>query len=94
MGSNKEHLSKGISIIEVNFPNDEREGWIDFDNKAIAYNSGHKFVKCVEKYKGVYYYNLLRIIFIIMIINKNDHTQMDAVKTFEIFNKLLHEVWR
>jgi hypothetical protein len=94
MGSNKEHLSKGISIIDGDFPNDEREGWIDFDNKAIVYNNGHKFVKCVDRNKGLYNYNLLRVIISIIIINKNDHTQMDAVKTFEYFTKLFHKVWK
>jgi hypothetical protein len=93
-GTNKEYHSKEIPIIDVDFPNDEREGWIDFDNKAIIYNHGHKFAKSFEKNKDLRNYNLLRVIISKIIINKNDYIQMDAIKTFGYFNKLLQESWK
>ena len=94
IGSNKEHYSKGIAIIHGNDPEDEREGWIDYDKKAVVYNSGHKFVKYVKKNKDLDKYNFVRVIISVIITSKNDHIPMDAIKTFEYFNKLLHEVWK
>ena len=93
-GENKERHSKGIHIIPVIAPDDLREGWIDFDINAIVFNNGHNFVKSVEKNKGVYNYNLLRVISQVIITNKNDHAHMDAIKTIEYYNKILHEVWK
>jgi hypothetical protein len=93
-GENKERHSKGIRIIPVIAPDDLREGWIDFDKNAIVYNDGHNFVKSVEKNKGVYNYNLIRVIGEVIITNKNDHAQMDAIKTFAYYNKILHKVWK
>ena len=92
-GENKERHSKGIHIIPVIAPDDLREGWIDFNKNAIVYNDGHNFVKSVEKNKGVYNYNLLRVISQVLITNKNDHANMDTIKTFEYYNKILHQVW-
>jgi hypothetical protein len=94
LGENKERHSKGIRIIPVIAPDDQREGWIDFDINAIVYNDGHNFVKSVEKNKGVYNYNLLRVISQVIITNKNDHAHMDAIKTIEYYNKILHKVWK
>ena len=93
-GENKERHSKGIHIIRVIAPDDLREGWIDFNINAIVHNDGHNFVKSVEKNKGVYNYNLLRVISQVIITNKNDHANMDTIKTFEYYNKILHQVWK
>ena len=94
MGREKEHHSKGIAIIHGNDPEDEREGWVDYEKKAIVYNYGHKFIKYVKRNKDLYNYNFVRVIISVIIKNKNDDTPIDAIKTFDIFNKLLHEVWK
>ena len=81
-GRIKKRHSKGIRIIPVIAPDDQREGWIDFDKNAIVYNDGHNFVKSVEKNKGVYNYNLIRVIGEVIITNKNDHAQDGCNKNF------------
>jgi hypothetical protein len=91
-GEYKERKSDGIQIVSMDFPNDPREGWIDFDNKAIVFNIGHNFTKHFENNKKSYDYNLTRVIISVIIKNKNDQEPMDALKTFEYFEKLLHEV--
>jgi len=93
IGENKDRKSNSISIIIKEFPDDPREGWIDFDSKAILFNSEHKFAKRFENTKTLFDYNLTRVIISVLIKNKNDDEPMDALKTFEIFEKLLHEVW-
>lgn len=92
-GINKTRKSRGISIIPEDFPDDPREGWLDMNNRAVVYNTGHPFSKSVEKNPSLYDYNLTRVVISALIKSKNDQTEMDAVTTFNYFEKILHSVW-
>lgn len=93
LGSNQTRKSRGISIIPEDFPDDPREGWLDMSNRAVVYNTGHPFSKSVENNPSLYDYNLTRVVISSLIKAKNDQTDMDAVTTFNYFEKILHDVW-
>lgn len=92
-GINKTRKSRGISIIPEDFPDDPREGWLDMSNRAVVYNTGHPFSKSVENNPSLYDYNLTRVVISSLIKAKNDQTDMDAITTFNYFEKILHDVW-
>ena len=92
-GSNKTRKTRGINIIPENFPDDKREGWLDVGNRAVVYNTGHQFSKSMENNPSLYDYNLTRVVISSLIKAKNDQTEMDALATFNYFEKILHGVW-
>jgi len=92
-GSTKPRKTRGISIIPEDFPDDPREGWLDMGNRAVVYNIGHPFSKAVANNSSLYDYNLTRVVIASLIKAKNDQTEMDAVTTFDYFEKILHDVW-
>jgi|APSaa5957512535_1039671.scaffolds.fasta_scaffold14093_3 hypothetical protein len=92
-GINKTRKSRGISIIPEDFPDDPREGWLDMGNRAVVYNTGHPFSKSVENNPSLYDFNLTRVVISSLIKAKNDQTEMDAITTFNYFEKILHDVW-
>lgn len=92
-GINKTRKSRGISIIPENFPDDTREGWLDMGNRAVVYNTGHPFSKSVENNPSLHDYNLTRVVISSLIKAKNDQMEMDAITTFDYFEKILHDVW-
>lgn len=91
-GITKTRKSKGISIIPEDFPDDPREGWLDMGNRAVVYNTGHPFSKSLENNPSLNEYNLTRVVIASLIKAKNDQTEMDAVTTFNYFEKILHDV--
>jgi hypothetical protein len=92
-GEYKERKSNGIKIVEMDFERDPREGWIDFKERVIVFNKGHKFSKNFKNNQRLSKYNFIRVIISVLIKNKNEQEPMDALKTFEYFENLLHEVW-
>ncbi len=92
-GSNKTKRTRGLFIIPENFPDDKREGWLDMGNRAVVYNTGHPFSKSFENNPSLYDYNLTRVVISSLIKAKNDQTEMDAMATFNYFEKILHDVW-
>ena len=92
-GVNKTKKTRGIYIIPEDFPDDPREGWVDVQNRAIVYNTGHPFSKSVSNNASLYDYNLTRVVISALIKAKNDQKEMDAVEALEKFEKILHAVW-
>jgi len=92
-GKNVSRKSRGLYIIPENFPDDKREGWVDMSNRGIVYNTGHPFSKSLENNPSLYDYNLTRVVISSLIKAKNDQTEMDAITTFQYFEKILHDVW-
>lgn len=92
-GLNKTRKTKGIYIIPEDFPDDPREGWVDVQNRAIVYNTGHRFSQSVSKNPSLHDYNLTRVVISALIKAKNDQREMDAVETLEKFERILHAVW-
>ena len=92
-GINKNRKSRGLSIILEDFPDDPREGWLDMSNRAVVYNTGHLFSKSLSNNASLFDYNLTRVIISSLIKAKNDQLDMDAITTFNYFEKILHDVW-
>ena len=92
-GKNKNKKTRGIYIIPEDYPNDEREGWIDMNNRAVVYNTGHKFAKTFETNPSLRDFNLTRVVISSLIKAKNDQTDMDAVTTLQYFEKILHGIY-
>ena len=44
-GAIEKRKARGMSIIIEEYPDDQREGWIDMNNRGVVYNSGHEFAK-------------------------------------------------
>ncbi|MBM3910584.1 MAG: sensor histidine kinase [Thaumarchaeota archaeon] len=93
VGRTKEQKSRGLSIIVEDFPKDPREGWVDPDNKAVVYNSSHSFNQMFSE-KNTFDYNLARVVISSLIKFRNEQVQMDARTTLELFEKVLHSVWK
>ena len=92
-GRNKTRRTRGIYIIPEDYPDDSREGWVDVQNGAIVFNTGHQFYKTLSENPSLRDYNLTRVVISALIKAKNDQREMDAVETLEKFERILHEVW-
>ena len=92
-GETKRRKSRGIGIIPLDAPQDEREGWLDPSTGAVVYNVGHAFYKRVENNRSLHDYNLTRVVISSLIKAKNEEIEMDAVSTFKHFEDILHKVW-
>lgn len=88
----KQQKSRGLAIIIEDYPNDPREGWVDYDNKGVVYNSAHKFNQLFQE-KNTFDYNLARVVISSLIKYRNDQVHMDAKMTLEYLEKILHSVW-
>lgn len=93
VGRPKQQRSRGLSIVVEDYLNDPREGWVDFDNKAVVYNSANKFNMLFSE-KNTFDYNLARVVISSLIKYRNDQVPMDALTTLELFEKVLHSVWK
>ena len=92
-GETKPRKSRGIGIIPLDAPQDEREGWLDPSTGAVVYNIGHSFHKRVENNPSLHDYNLTRVVISSLIKAKNEELEMDAITTFTHFEDILHRVW-
>jgi hypothetical protein len=91
-----ERKAKGIAIIPVDWPEDPREGFIDPENKGIAFNIGHPFAQIMYK-KGTYMYeyNLCRVIIGEIIKHAAKSREMSAEEALETYSKVIHglDLW-
>lgn len=92
-GEVRRRRTGGISIIPVDAPDDDREGWLDPTNGAVVYNTGHAFYKRIKPNRALDEYNLARVVIASLIKAKNEEIPMDAVATLKHFEDILHRVW-
>ena len=87
----KKKKAGGLRIIVEDYPDDGREGWVDVVNRAVVYNTGHPFAaRAAEGPIEMERYNTARVIISSLIKSKNDQTEMDAKKTLEYMERILH----
>ena len=87
----KKKKASGLRIIVEDYPDDGREGWVDVVNRAVVYNTGHPFaVRASEGSIEMERYNTARVIISSLIKSKNDQAEMDAKKTLEYMERILH----
>lgn len=92
-GKTVERKSRGLSIVDENYPDDPREAWVDPSNRVLVYNSGHSFNKKFEG-SSLFNYNLTRVCISALIKYRNDQVEWDPSTTLEYFEKILHDVWQ
>ena len=92
-GKTVQRKSKGVSIIVESYPHDQREGWLDMNNRGVVYNSGHPFAKSIHKNISLFDYNVVRVVIASLIKSKNEQAEMDAKTALEYFERILHQVW-
>jgi len=91
-GAIEKRKARGMSIIIEEYPDDQREGWIDMNNRGVVYNSGHEFAKNFQR-TNMFEYNVVRVIISTLIKAANDKVPMDAKMALETFERVLHSAW-
>lgn len=92
-GELRRRRSRGISIIPIDAPQNQHEGWLDPSTGAVVYNVGHEFYKRTVNNPWLRDYNLARVVIASLIRAKNGEIEMDADTTFKHFENILHKVW-
>jgi histidine kinase/DNA gyrase B/HSP90-like ATPase len=87
LGKEVEVKAKGLSVIQLPYPNDNREGWIDLGRGALIYNTAHPFA---ESNRSLY--NLMRVVTSTLIKDATEKEPMDAKRGLEMQEHLLHAI--
>jgi len=85
--------SRGLEIVNLNFPKDPREGWVSDEAKAIIYNTGHSFAKNFENSPGLFAYNQIRVAIGALVERAGEKMELPAKKAMDIFADVLHKTW-
>jgi len=85
--------SRGLQIVNLNFPKDSREGWVSEEAKAIIYNTGHTFAKNFENSPGLYAYNQIRVAISALVERAGEKMELPAKQAMDIFADVLHKTW-
>jgi hypothetical protein len=93
LGKTTKKNAKGLFIIVEEYPDDPREGWVDMESKGVVYNEGHPFAKNFRGSKGLFDYNITRVVISALIKAANDKKAMDAKMGLELLERVLHGSW-
>jgi len=85
--------SRGLQIVNLNFPKDNREGWVSEEAKAIIYNTGHQFAKNFEHSPSLFAYNQTRVAIGALIERASETMPLPAKQAMDIFADVLHKTW-
>lgn len=85
--------SRGLQIVNLDFPKDKREGWVSNEAKAIIYNIGHQFAKNFENSPSLFAYNQTRVAIAALIERASEKMELPAKQAMDIFADVLHKTW-
>jgi len=85
--------SRGLQIVNLNFPKDKREGWVSDEAKAIIYNTGYSFAKNFENNPSLFAYNQTRVAIAALIERAGEKMDLPAKQAMDIFADVLHKTW-
>ena len=91
-GEKKTKKSKGFDMGEINAPKDERESWIEYDEKSLLINIGHPFFVKHNEPLTLREFNKCRVIVDALVRHQIENETGDIQMILDEARNLLHEV--
>ncbi len=91
-GKAERRRAMGLQIVNINDPNDPREGWVSDEAKGVVYNTGHSFSQNFIQ-TSLFAYNQLRVVISVLIDRACERSELDGKTAIDILAKVLHGVW-
>ncbi len=93
----KQRMRRGINFNIEGYPDDPREGWISFENKAVVYNMDHPFHVKISKTgnKRLVRYDYTRVIISVLLseAQKNEGEELTISEAFRTMSDILGKLF-
>ena len=84
-------MKRGLAIVHVNRPQDDRMGWIDTGTNQICINTAHNLYQKVETKRMARMYHFVKVFAGVLVQNAAKSGQITVEEAFGTENKILTE---
>lgn len=93
----RQRMRKGITFNIESYPEDPREGWISFENKAVVYNTAHPFHVKIDKTgnRRLLRYDYTRVIISVLLseAQKSEGEELTVSEAFSTMSDILGKLF-